>query len=215
VNDYAKESYLHKWDYDRRVGHLYTLLYKEFADRLLGKNLFLGCNTGSSLQVLRAFGHDVVGLDINKEALEIARGRGCTALYGDATRHMPFADGHFDTILALDFIEHIWPADMPRLVAECARVLRPGGTILAFSPRTDHKKPSGVAMDAAHVQWFKSKNEFAGPWWYHDHFEIIEVRHETRSNPSETLPPRSRPDRRVNRPELPRHDAWFMLMVKK
>jgi len=198
VNDYAKESYLHKWDYDRRVGHLYTLLYKEFADRLLGKNLFLGCNTGSSLQVLRAFGHDVVGLDINKEALEIARGRGCTALYGDATRHMPFADGHFDTILALDFIEHIWPDDMGDFVAEVARVVRPGGMLLALSPRTDRERPSGTAMDPCHVQWYKELGEFTAPW--EELFEMDEFRHETRRNPGG---------------DKAQHDAWLMVATKK
>ena len=214
MNDYAKENYLHDWDHDRRMGHIYTLFYKEFADRLKGHSLFLGCNTGSSLQVLRTFGHDVIGLDINEKALEIARGRGCTVFRADVIIRIAAKDGRFDTILAFDCVEHIWLADMPRLVRECARVLRPGGTLLAFSPRTDSEKPSGVAMDAAHVQWFRTEEDFWGPW-YGDLFEIEWVRRETRVNPGDRLPPKPRPDRRVSHPELPRHDAWLMLMVKK
>jgi 2-polyprenyl-3-methyl-5-hydroxy-6-metoxy-1,4-benzoquinol methylase len=41
---------------------------------------------------------------------------------------LPFEDGSFDLVYCCDVIEHV--ADPGRLVAESARVLRPGGTYL-------------------------------------------------------------------------------------
>ena len=60
VLDYSKEDYLHsEWDLQRRQGHLYAVLFREHAHRLAGRNLFLGCNTGSTLQLLESLGHKV------------------------------------------------------------------------------------------------------------------------------------------------------------
>ena len=40
---------------------------------------------------------------------------------------MPFADATFDVVIAQEAFAHV--PDKPRLIAECARVVRPGGTI--------------------------------------------------------------------------------------
>ena len=55
---------------------------------------------------------------------------------------LPVASDSVDTVVSLQVIEHVW--DHPQLLAECARVLRPGGLLvlstpnrLTFSPGTD------------------------------------------------------------------------------
>ena len=40
---------------------------------------------------------------------------------------MPFADATFDVVIGQEAFAHV--PDKPRLIAECARVVRPGGTI--------------------------------------------------------------------------------------
>lgn len=45
---------------------------------------------------------------------------------------MPFGDGTFDAIVSLQTIEHLW--DQGAFVAECARVLRPGGLLVLTTP---------------------------------------------------------------------------------
>ncbi len=50
---------------------------------------------------------------------------------GDLQR-LPFADGAFDVVANLQTIEHLH--DQPGFVAECARVLRPAGTLLMTTP---------------------------------------------------------------------------------
>ena len=45
---------------------------------------------------------------------------------------LPFADDAFDLVLSLQTLEHVW--DQRRFVAECARVLRPGGRLALTTP---------------------------------------------------------------------------------
>lgn len=49
--------------------------------------------------------------------------------------HMPFADASFQTIVSNSVLEHI--PDLNPVIAECYRVLRPGGYLLFCSP-SDH-----------------------------------------------------------------------------
>jgi SAM-dependent methyltransferase len=44
----------------------------------------------------------------------------------------PFADGAADLVILRHVIEHL--EDIPRTVRECARILRPGGHLLALTP---------------------------------------------------------------------------------
>ena len=46
---------------------------------------------------------------------------------------MPFADASFDTVLCTQVIEHV--TEPKAVVAECARVLRPGGAVIISAPQ--------------------------------------------------------------------------------
>jgi SAM-dependent methyltransferase len=45
---------------------------------------------------------------------------------------LPIASQSIDTVASLQVIEHVW--DHPQFIAECARVLRPGGLLLLTTP---------------------------------------------------------------------------------
>jgi ubiquinone/menaquinone biosynthesis C-methylase UbiE len=97
-----------------------------------GQQLILldGIGTGLDLPHLPAV-HRYVGLDLTRAMLDRARARGgnlsAQFIEGDS-QALPFADACFDhTILHL--ILAVVP-DPARCLAECARVLKPGGTIL-------------------------------------------------------------------------------------
>jgi 2-polyprenyl-6-hydroxyphenyl methylase/3-demethylubiquinone-9 3-methyltransferase len=70
----------------------------------------------------------VTGIDTSERSLAVAARHDATRLVrytaGDALR-LPFADASFDVTCAMDFLEHV--EEPGAVVAEAARVLRPGG----------------------------------------------------------------------------------------
>ena len=93
--------------------------------------LDVGAAAGGNAAVLAANGWDVTVVDLSPEACEIARGRGLRAARADLTR-LPVRDSSVDLVLAYDVLEHI--EDDGRAAREIARVLRPGGRLLAAVP---------------------------------------------------------------------------------
>jgi ubiquinone/menaquinone biosynthesis C-methylase UbiE len=47
---------------------------------------------------------------------------------------LPFKDGTFDKVTALDFVEHINQQEYETLLSEIQRVLKPGGTLCIYTP---------------------------------------------------------------------------------
>lgn len=122
--------------------------------------LDLGCGTGYFTEALqKKFPcSDVIGLDLAEGMLQFARARHPDKfnwLCGDAEQ-LPLADESVDVIFSSLALQ--WCADMPRLLAELRRVLKPGGQI-AFStlgPRTFHELKSAWQQvdDYVHVNSF-------------------------------------------------------------
>lgn len=67
------------------------------------------------------------GIDLREKALAVARANGTylNVHQADASRRLPFEDRSFGTVINNSAIEHI--AELDRVLAEVARVLRPGG----------------------------------------------------------------------------------------
>jgi 2-polyprenyl-6-hydroxyphenyl methylase/3-demethylubiquinone-9 3-methyltransferase len=72
-------------------------------------------------------GYRHVGVDLTASALRLAREHGVEVVRGDVTA-LPFADGCADVVVAGEILEHV--RDVGTVVAELARVLRPGGTVV-------------------------------------------------------------------------------------
>jgi SAM-dependent methyltransferase len=66
------------------------------------------------------------------DAGEVPAGGRLRSVVADA-RHLPFADGEFDVVIAAEVLEHIH--DDRAAIAELARVLRPGGLLAVTVPR--------------------------------------------------------------------------------
>lgn len=96
--------------------------------------LEVGCGGGQLAAHLATVRPDlrITGLDLSPE--QIARARRRTAavasrveLVVGSALDLPFPASHFDAVLSVASIKH-WP-DQSRGLAECARVLRPGGAL--------------------------------------------------------------------------------------
>ncbi|WP_394823128.1 bifunctional 2-polyprenyl-6-hydroxyphenol methylase/3-demethylubiquinol 3-O-methyltransferase UbiG [Pendulispora albinea] len=114
--------------------------------------LDVGCGAGFLANYLAARGHRVTGLDTAAEALDVARTHDSTRTvsyrHGDANA-LPFADGAFDAVCAMDFLEHV--TDPGRVIAEMSRVLAPGG-IFVF--HTFNRNPLAWLVIIKGVEWF-------------------------------------------------------------
>ncbi len=95
--------------------------------------LDLGCRSGA---LTRAYveGNEVVGLDVDREALAAAAKLGIETVWADAEEPLPFADESFDVVVAAELLEHLREPD--RVVDEAARVVRPGGTFAGSVPNS-------------------------------------------------------------------------------
>ena len=121
----------HWWFVGRRK--LFSRLIREMHVDPSAPVLDVGTSAGTNLRMLRDLGFDdVTGLDLSEDAIRFCLDKGLgTVKQGDVTA-MPFADESFALVIASDIIEHV--DDDARALAEIARVLRPGGTVLITVP---------------------------------------------------------------------------------
>lgn len=57
-----------------------------------------------------------------------------TLLKADITRRLPFEDAFLDQVSMLAVVEHVDEPRVHEILAECRRVLRPGGRLIATTP---------------------------------------------------------------------------------
>jgi len=93
--------------------------------------LDVGCGTGANLKMLAAHGR-AEGVDISSQAVEFCRQRGLDSVKLGAIEHLPYDDGSFELVTALDVIEHL--DDDVAGLREMRRVLRRDGRLLLFVP---------------------------------------------------------------------------------
>lgn len=99
-----------------------------FAEEHVDLALDIGCGQGKLLRLLRDMGVPAVGLDTSPAMLKAASG---VRVFGDA-RKLPFPANTFGGAAALYMLYHL--EDPVMAVAECHRVLKPGGLFAACAP---------------------------------------------------------------------------------
>ncbi len=87
----------------------------------------LACGGGLMAPHVARLGYRHVGVDIGRRGLELAREHGLTPVLGSVLA-VPLADGCADVVVAGEILEHV--DDDVAVLAECARLLKPGGTLV-------------------------------------------------------------------------------------
>ena len=105
-------------------------------ERPIGDMLNVGCGEGDLDRSFKARTARLVSCDLNDADVAYARQlnaelEGATFEVQDATA-LTYADATFDVVTCVDVIEHV--SDPRRLLAELARVVRPGGDVLLTCP---------------------------------------------------------------------------------
>ena len=99
-----------------------------------GRLLEIGCGSGATLQSMQQKGWHVTGLDFDGGAVSNARSKGLDVRHGQLSAQ-GFADESFDVVAMSHVIEHV--PSPSELLAECHRILKPGGVLVALTPNAD------------------------------------------------------------------------------
>lgn len=93
----------------------------------------LGCGSGVFTDLLHKLGYNAVGLDISPKLISLGRAKypNVEFLEGDV-EHLPFVTGSLDGVLLSGIVHHL--PDPSRCASEVFRVLKPGGSFVAFDP---------------------------------------------------------------------------------
>lgn len=118
--------------------------------------LDLGCGDGLVLQQLHGLGPRLYGCDLPRR--EEALRRRLTPLFPDEFadrvrltpdgRVLPFPENFFDVVYANQVFEHV--EDLAQTLAECARTLKPDGTLLALFPPKSYPLEGHCKVPFAH-----------------------------------------------------------------
>lgn len=135
--------------YDRASSNANAAAYLVWRSFPTGTHLDVGCATGFLVEALREVQYDAWGSDVSGWAVDHATHGAVGRLRrGDLTRRLPFRSGLFDSVTALETLEHLPPEAIPAAMAELRRVCR--GYILASIP-------SFGPRDTGPDGWFQSK----------------------------------------------------------
>jgi len=112
------------------------LAFEAIAEAKPRRVLEVGGGEGELAERVRdELGVQVIGVDQSERMVELQRSKGIDARLGDVQK-LPFSDGEFDVAVAAWMLYHV--ADLDLGLAEIARVLTPGGRLVAVTNAIDH-----------------------------------------------------------------------------
>jgi SAM-dependent methyltransferase len=130
-----------------------------FAQRFVaGKRVIdVACGEGYGAALVAGVAADVVGVDIDAQAVThagaaYAETANLRFVEGSAAA-LPLPDACADAVVSFETIEHLDAADQPRMIAEFARVLVPGGLLVLSSPnRSEYSEARGYVNPYHHCE---------------------------------------------------------------
>ena len=112
------------------------VVFAAVRDARPSRILEVGCGEGELAERMsRELQAEVVAVDQSERMVELARGRQVDARVGDA-QSLDFDDETFDCAVAAWMLFHV--EDLDRALGELARILRPGGRLVAATNGRDH-----------------------------------------------------------------------------
>lgn len=152
---YARHEVAYAWTVARVRSHLPSHRDDASLARQVPVVADAGCGEGFGASMLaRALGVGVIGLDY--DGMTVAHVRDAYPAVSPVRGNLvalPMASSCLDVLVSLQTIEHLW--DQAGFVAECARVLAPGGLLVVSTPDRTTFPPGNVyhhrELDAAEL----------------------------------------------------------------
>lgn len=125
----------------QRIANVFSLMPKVDGLRVVD----IGCGMGTfTLEAAARGARFALGLDLAPTGIAAAariaredRVRGCAFLLADAAV-LPVQNASADVAIAADFTEHLDDDTLTRVLAEAARVVKPNGTLVIYTPAASH-----------------------------------------------------------------------------
>ncbi len=123
----AYAEFLANWDAAFYAKYTDTLMTGRQGERVLD----VGCGAGQVVGKLTEAGYEAYGVDVSEPNIERARKFSDRCQLYDG-RRLPFADGHFASVGALNVLEHV--EEPEAFIKELVRVTVPEGRLVISSP---------------------------------------------------------------------------------
>jgi 2-polyprenyl-6-hydroxyphenyl methylase/3-demethylubiquinone-9 3-methyltransferase len=137
-----------------RVGYFKKKLFTELKADPQGKAaLDVGCGGGILSEEIARMGFAVTGIDPSEHSLQIATSHAQAGNlrinYEQGTGEaIPYRDNSFNIVFCCDVLEHV--RDVPKVIAEISRVLKPGG-VFCYDTLNRTFKSKLVAINISQV----------------------------------------------------------------
>jgi len=115
---------------------------------------------------------NVTFLDQSERMVELARARGVANAHVGDVQDLPFPDGSFDTVVAAWMLYHV--PDLDRGLGEMARVLEPGGRLVAVTNSVRHTEELRELFGTLRPGFQETFNAENGEQRLLHHFESVE-----------------------------------------
>ena len=112
----------------------HEVVYQQLAPRCSGRDVLeAGFGEGYGADLIAGVARRVIGVDYDDSAVAHVQARypRVEAVQGNLAE-LPLPDAAVDIVVNFQVIEHLW--DQGQFIAECARVLRPGGLLMVSTP---------------------------------------------------------------------------------
>lgn len=156
------------FDYDSNLEKI-KRVFDFSASRL--KIFDLGCGDGRLSSELVKLGHEVWGLDSNKDGLNQAERAGIKIIEADLESELlPVEENNFDLVLLLDVLEHLY--DQEKVLTNIYQVLKPDGKlIISYPNHFDLRNRLNMLFGKGIVHWAHKK--YNTPAWQYGHIRFL------------------------------------------
>lgn len=136
-NELAYFRFQRQFRGDEKILRERQRLYVDVVRRHLGpatprpRLLDLACGDGIFVEIAREAGFNARGIDVNSSMVKLARQNDRPVERGDALEQLAAQpEASWDAITAFQFVEHLPPDALMRLLRDARRALRPGGILV-------------------------------------------------------------------------------------